>query len=107
MKCEDAAAFVSALYDGERIPLDAAQHLGSGEACAGRLASSSSIGVELRRVAALDQPMDVNCGTWNAGQTERFSWWWKGRESMRIPRFAFASMLGAILLLSGGLVIVR
>jgi len=107
MKCEDAAAFVSALYDGERIPLDAAQHLDSCEACAGRLASYSSIGVELRRVAALDQPMDVNCGTWNAGQTERFSWWWKGRESMRIPRFAFASMLGAILLLAGGLVIVR
>jgi hypothetical protein len=107
MKCEDAAAFVSALYDGERIPREAAEHLGACEACAGRLASYSSIGAELRRVAILGEPMDLNGGAWDERQAVQSSWWRKGRESMGIPRFAFASMLGAILLLSGGLVMVR
>lgn len=107
MKCEEAAAFVSALYDGERIPREAAEHLGACAACAGRLASYSSIGAELRRVAILGEPVDLKGGAWDKRQAVQSSWWRKGRESMRIPRFAFASMLGAILLLSGGLVMVR
>ena len=107
MKCEDAAAFVSALYDGEKIPREAAEHLGACEGCAERLATYSAIGAELRRVASLSEPTDLKDRTWEEKNPVQSSWWRKGRESMRIPRFAFASMLAAILLLSGGLVLVR
>lgn len=107
MKCQDAAAFVSALCDGERIPREAAEHLGACEACTGRLNSYAAIGAELRRVATLEEPMNLRDGVWDERQAVLLRWWREARESMRIPRFAFASMLGAILLLSGGLVMVR
>jgi hypothetical protein len=107
MKCEDAAEFVSALYDGERIPREAAEHLGECEACRVRLSAYSAISAELRRVASLEEPTEVKTGRWKEQERMRLSWWHKGRETMRIPRFAFAFMLGAIFLLSGGLVLVR
>jgi hypothetical protein len=107
MRCEDAAAFVSALYDGEEIPREVAEHLGACEACAARLASYSAIGAELRRAACLSEPMDLKPGAWEKSRPAQSSWWRKGRESISIPRFAFVSMLAAIVLLSGGLVMVR
>ena len=107
MRCEDTAAFVSALYDGEKIPREIAEHLGTCETCAGRLASYSAIGAELRRIASLGEPIDLKRGVWEERRAVQSSWWRKGRESIRIPRFAFASMLAAIILLSGGLVMVR
>ena len=107
MKCEDAAAFVSALHDGEKIPREAAEHLGACEECAGRLAAYSAIGAELRRIASLGEPTDLKVRAWEEKKAVQSSWWRKGRESMSIPRFAFASMLAAIVLLSGGLVLVR
>jgi hypothetical protein len=108
MKCEDAAEFVSALYDGERIPREAAEHLGECEPCRVRLNAYSAIGAELRRVARLEEPTDdLKTGRWEEQERIRLSWWNKGRETMPIPKFAFALMLGAISLLSGGLVLVR
>jgi hypothetical protein len=107
MKCEDAAEFVSALYDGERIPREAAEHLGECEACQLRLTAYSAIGAELRRVASVEEPTEVKTGRWEEQNRMRLSWWHKGRETVRIPRFAFALMLGAIFLLSGGLILVR
>jgi hypothetical protein len=107
MRCEDAAEFVSALCDGEKIPREVAGHLGTCETCAGRLASYSALGAELRRIAGLDQPTELKYGVWEERPRMQSSWWRKGRESIRIPRFVFASMLAAIFLLSGGLVMVR
>jgi hypothetical protein len=107
MRCEDAAAFVSALHDGEKIPREVAEHLGACETCAARLATYSAIGAELRRVACLSEPMDLKRGAWEVSRPAQSGWWRKGRESIRIPRFAFVSMLAAIVLLSGGLVMVR
>jgi hypothetical protein len=65
------------------------------------------MGAELRRLASLEEPREVNAGSWWKEQRVRRSWWQKGRATMRIPRFAFASMLVIILLLSGGFVLVR
>jgi len=48
MKCEDAAEFVSALYDGERIPREAAEHLGECETCQGRMETYSRMSAEMR-----------------------------------------------------------
>ena len=107
MRCEDAAAFVSALHDREKIPREVAEHLGACESCAARLATYSAIGAELRRVASLGEQVDLKGGAWQQRQAVQSSWWRKSRESIRIPRFAFASMLAAIVLLSGGLVMVR
>jgi hypothetical protein len=107
MKCEDAAEFVSALYDGERIPKEAAEHLGGCAVCRERLSAYSAVGAELRRVASLDEGAELRAGGWQNEQRAASKWWHKGKEPMRVPRFAFALMLVAILLLSGGLVMVR
>jgi hypothetical protein len=107
MKCEDAVAFVSALHDGEKIPREAAEHLGTCEECAGRSAAYSAIGAELRRIASLAEPNGLKDGAWEEKKGGQPNWWRRGRESVRIPRVALAAMLVAIFLLSGGLVLVR
>jgi hypothetical protein len=107
MKCNEVAEFISALYDGEKIPREATEHLEVCDACGGRLAAYSVIGAELRREASLGGPTDVKNRTWEAKKALRPGWWRKSLESMRMPRLAFAAMLAAIFLLSGGLVLVR
>ncbi len=107
MKCEEAAELVSALCDGETITREAAKHIGECEACRARLNAYSSVGAELRRLASLEERGELKAGSWEKEQRVRLNWWQKGRTTMRIPRFAFALMLGMILLLSGGLVLVR
>jgi len=107
MKCEDAGEFVSALCDGERIPREAAEHIGECEVCRSRLNAYSAMGTELRRVASSEEQTEVNAGSWEKVARTQLTWWQRGSTTMRIPRFAFASMLGIILLLSCGLVLVR
>jgi hypothetical protein len=107
MKCNEVAEFISALYDGEKIPREAAEHLGVCDECGRRLADYSAIGAELRRAASLGEPTSVKDRTWEDRKALRSGWWRKTQESMRIPRLVFASMLAAIFLLSGGLVLVR
>src|SRR5882762_2359353 len=107
MKCEEAAELVSALCDGEIIPREAAKHIGECEACRARLNGYSPMGAELRLVASLGEQREVKAGSWAKEQRVRLNWWRKGRATMRIPRFAFGLMMGLILLLSGGLVLVR
>ena len=107
MKCEESAEFVSALCDGETIPREAAEHIGECETCRATLNAYSTMGAELRRLASLEERTEFKAGSWKKEQRVRLNWWRKGRTTMRIPRFAFALMLGMILLLSGGLVLVR
>jgi hypothetical protein len=107
MTCEDAAKFTSALCDGEKIPRDAAEHIGTCDACLARLSDYMRIGAELRRVASLEHPIATTEGLWRSERRIQQRWWQKGGATMRIPRLAFASMLGLILLLSSGLVLVR
>src|SRR6266446_2646020 len=107
MKCDTTAELISALCDGERIPREAAEHIGECVACRARLNAYSTMGAELRRVASLEERREVKAGSWEEEQRVRLNWWQKGRTTMRIPRFAFALMLGMILMLSGGLVLVR
>jgi hypothetical protein len=104
MKCEDAAEFLSALHDGEKIPRDAAEHLGHCEECRDRMIGYSAVGTELRRIASVEKSAELPERAWSA-QVERRSsrLWQKGAQTMRIPRFAVALMVCAILVLSGGL----
>jgi hypothetical protein len=107
MSCEDAAEFVSALCNGEKIPPEAARHIGLCQACQTRLNAYSMLGVELRRIASLEEEEELKAGLWEQVPRVGLNWWQKARATMKIPRFAFALMLGLILLLSSGLVLVR
>jgi hypothetical protein len=106
MKCEDAAEFVSALCDGERIPADAAEHIGACPGCGALLHQYASLGVELRRVASLEPQEELATQGWMKIQKPASSWWSKGWETMRIPRFAFALAVMVIAALGSGLVMV-
>lgn len=107
MNCEQAAEFASRLCDGQAIPREAAEHIGACEVCRARLNEYAAIGAELRRVASLEQAITVKAVPWETKQRVRPSWWQTGRTTMTIPRFAFASMLVVILVLFGGLLLVR
>jgi len=66
----------------------------------------AALGAELRRVAS-EAADEVGPGVWrNTSRTPR-NWWKSWRESMRIPRFAFALMVIAVIALTAGLVLVR
>lgn len=107
MNCDQVAAFISELFDGELIPRDAARHLDRCRACRQRLADYSLISAELKRFASAlpeDPPPQVD---WKAGHQRPRSFLNFGTQTMGIPRFAFALMLAAIVVLSTGLVLVR
>lgn len=107
MKCDKAGEFISRLCDGQVIPREAAEHVGACQHCRARLSEYLEMGAELRRLVSFEQPTTMKVGPGELEQRLRFTWWRRGAQTMRIPRFAFASMLVAILLLSGGLVLVR
>lgn len=104
MKCNEAGEFLSRLCDGQVISREAAEHIGACGDCRARLDEYLRMGAELRMVASLEQPgMVKESFGENKAQVQRV--WWRRGATMRIPRFAFVSMLGVILLLSGGLVL--
>lgn len=107
MRCEEAAEFVSALYDGETIPRDAAEHIGGCEACRAQLAEYAQMGAELRCSASLNPEVEAKAGDWTNSKRAARNWWQKGWETMRIPRLVFALLTVAIVVLSFSLVIVK
>jgi hypothetical protein len=107
MKCEEAAEFVSALCDGEIILPEAAAHIGQCRECHALLKDFVEMGAELRRTASLVFPQTVRAQTWERGSQTGVNLWRKGWETMRIPKFAFATLLVVILALGSGLVITK
>jgi len=107
MKCDEAAEFVSALSDGETIPREAAQHIGECARCRARLLEYAEMGAELRRVSSLQLAEEEKTPRWQKAQRLAPNWWRKGWSTVRIPRFAFALMLVAIIALASGLTIVK
>ncbi|HEY0760246.1 MAG TPA: hypothetical protein VGD59_13425 [Acidisarcina sp.] len=106
MTCNEAAQFVSALYDGEVVPAGAAEHVRTCEGCQARLRSYSELGMELRRMASADLVAEVAPRTWNKPQPALSSWWHRGWQSMRIPRLALVTLLTIILVLGSALAVV-
>jgi hypothetical protein len=107
MKCEETAEFVSSLVDGERIPRAAAEHIGQCETCKTRLMEYAEMGAELRREASLAFLEPSLVGSWKTGNQIKSNLWTKGWQTMRIPRFAFALLVVAIVGLTSGLIVVR
>jgi hypothetical protein len=107
MICTEAAEFVSALCDREIIPPVAAQHIGTCSACQARLSDYLAMGVELRRTASLEQSAPVPARAWTRPQTSLTAFLQKGWGTMRIPRLAFAAMMGGIIALACTLAVVK
>lgn len=107
MKCEEAAEFVSALCDGERIPPAAAAHIGACTTCRACLREYAEMGAELRRLASLETVEDPRAPRWKKAKSTAPDWWQKGWETMRIPRFAFALLVMAVVALGSSLTIVK
>lgn len=108
MTCDQAAEFVSALFDGQRIPRDAAEHIGTCSVCSERLREYAVMSAELRREASGSPAMITSSETWKNGPRSRQTWWKNWRSSMRIPKLAFALMvLAIVVLLCGSIAIVR
>jgi len=101
MNCVEAAECVSALFDGEPISQEAAAHLSDCEECRALLNEYAEMGAEVRRMASAAVPQTISEGRWRLAEPAAASkWLTKWRGTMRIPRFAFALMLVALLALS-------
>jgi hypothetical protein len=107
MNCGEAAEFVSALCDGETIPRAAAEHIGECKVCHAQLTEYVEMGAELRRVASLRPMEEARVLAWEKDKRARLSSWWKGWETMRIPRLVFGLLLVAIATLGSSLAIVK
>jgi hypothetical protein len=107
MKCEEVGEFVSAICDGESIPVNAAEHIDRCETCRCRLKEYAEIGAELRLAASLESSEEPEVRHWKKEQRVMSNWWRRGWETMRIPRFAFALLLLAVVGLSSNLLIGR
>src|SRR5437762_12947737 len=91
MNCAEAAECVSALFDGEPMPREAAAHLSDCEECRRRVNQYAEMGAELRCVASVAVPRIIPDGRWRLAEPAAAgNWLRKWRETMRIPRFAFA-----------------
>lgn len=106
MNCKQVGEYISTLCDGQRIPRDAAEHIGGCQTCREQLNEYAAIGSELRRLASLDEIAPLADDDWRQS-VNKLGWWQKGLTTMRIPKLAFGVMLIAIIALSGGVVLVR
>lgn len=105
MNCQDARLFVSALYDGEVVPQDAAGHIGSCTACRDLLRDYALMGAGLRLLSAAERGTDpAPLGELPAKRRR-----WTGGLTVRVlvPRFAVGLALVAIVGLSVGLALVH
>jgi hypothetical protein len=107
MNCNEAAEFISALCDGERIPSDAAAHVGDCPSCQARMRDYLAMGAEMRRVASLEFAEEAKPMAWETKQSGISTLWQKGWETMRIPRFAFAALVVGIVALGSSLAMVK
>jgi len=98
--CQKAAEFISALCDGESIPREVAKHIGQCDVCQLLLTDYVQMGVELKRLASAAEPARVKPISWTNERRSKFNLWKIWRESMRIPRVAFALMVIVIAVLS-------
>jgi hypothetical protein len=105
MKCDEVAEFISAICDGQTISPEAAEHLGQCVCCRTQLSEYVELGVELRRVASMESAGELRVNHWEQTPRTSASWWKKGGETVRIPRFAFALLLVVVFVLASGLVI--
>lgn len=107
MICNDAAEYVSALCDGETVPLAAAQHIASCPECQVRLSDYLALSAELRRAASLELAGAVSSARWTKPQNRLATWWQKGWGTMRVPKLAFAVLIAGVVVLASALAVTK
>jgi hypothetical protein len=108
MTCIECEEFLSALCDGETVPREVAEHIGSCANCQLVLNEYLEIGVELRRMASLDPLVTPPMPAMNEPSKNLFRTWWRlSWQAMRVPRLAVVSLLLVIAMLASGLVTTR
>lgn len=98
MRCDEAREFVSAIFDGEAVPLQAAEHTARCADCQELLKGYAEMGASLRSYGSLLIAEPVPDRTWLTTRNDSSTWLEKGLQMMRIPRIAFACL---VLLLVG------
>ena len=106
MTCKEAVEFVSAFFDGEIIPPDAAIHIGACEACKLLLRDFAEMGAELRHVASIEITQPAPSLHLEPQARRPLTLWPKGRETMKIPKFAFALLILAVVALASSLTVI-
>jgi hypothetical protein len=107
MRCDEAREFVSALYDGETVPLEAAEHTAYCADCQEWLKGYADMGAALRGYGSLLTAQPVPDRTWLTNRKETSRWWEKGLQIMRIPRIAFACLVLLLVILGSRLALVE
>ncbi len=98
MRCDEIQEFVSAIYDGETVPPQAAEHTARCADCRELLQGYAEMGAALRIYGSLLVAEPVPHRTWLTTRKATPTWFRKGFQMMRIPRIAFACL---VLLLVG------
>ena len=107
MRCDEAEQYLSALYDGEAVPLEAAEHTACCAHCRELLKEYAEMGATLRSYGSLLIAEPVPDRTWPTTKQDRTTLWKKGLEMMRIPRVAFACLVLLLLVLGSRLAVVE
>jgi hypothetical protein len=108
MNCNEAVSFVSVLYDGEPVPVEAAEHVDACPNCRERLRSYSEMGAELRLMASRTTdpviPIALRDRLRPAQRPPRFAFL---RARVLVPRFAVALLAAGFLAASLSIVVLR
>ena len=107
MRCDEVQEYVSALYDGETVPLEAAEHAARCAHCQELLKEYAEMGATVRSYGSLLIAESVPERIWLITKQNRTTLWKKGLEMMRIPRIAFACLVLLLLVLGSRLAIVE
>jgi hypothetical protein len=104
MDCATAAPFVSMLCDGDAVPDDAARHIASCTACQAALRDWTDAAGRLRLLAAADRlaPLPPLALSEGAALPPARPVWRAWTSPMRVPRFAAAIAVAAIVVSSIG-----
>jgi hypothetical protein len=107
MKCDEAREYLSALYDGEKVPRQAAEHTARCASCQELLKGYAETGAALRGYGSLLVAEPVPDRIWLKTERNKTMWWEKGLQMMRIPRVAFACLLVLLVVLSSRLALIE
>ncbi len=107
MRCDEANEFLSAMYDGEMVPPQAAEHIAHCAACRELLKGYAETGLALRTYGSLLLAEPIPDRTWLTTKQDKTKWWEKGWQMMRVPRIALASLVLSLVVLGSRLALVE
>ena len=93
MECDEAREYVSSMYDGEAVPLEAAEHAARCAQCQELLKGYAETGAALRSYGSLLIAQPALARTWLTPRRNKTKWWEMGFQTMRIPRIALACLV--------------